>query len=61
MKQFLRIAFVLAVVFAAVPVYADAGGCVNSPELPTALLGVVGFAGAGFTYVRQRARARRSK
>src|SRR5882757_2407470 len=59
MKQLVRIAVVLMVVFATAPLHADTGGCINSPELPTALLGVVGFAGAGFSYLRQR--ARRSK
>jgi XrtJ-associated TM-motif-TM protein len=34
-------------------------GCVDSPENPTVLLGVAGAAGAFFSTVRYRARARR--
>ncbi len=35
-------------------------GCINSPENPTAILGVVGTAGALFVSVRARMRARRN-
>jgi XrtJ-associated TM-motif-TM protein len=34
-------------------------GCVDSPENPTVLLGVVGAAGALFSTIRYRAKARR--
>ena len=37
------------------------GGCVNSPENPTALLALVGTAGGVFTYARARHRARKGK
>ena len=38
-----------------------AGGCVNSPENPTALLALVGAAGGFIPYARARYRARRGK
>jgi XrtJ-associated TM-motif-TM protein len=44
----------------ALPLYADTGGCVNSPENPTAILAVVGSAGAFFVSVRARIKARRN-
>ncbi|HKO20386.1 MAG TPA: PExPT-CTERM protein [Acidobacteriaceae bacterium] len=34
-------------------------GCVDSPENPTVILGVVGAAGAFFSTLRYRAKARR--
>lgn len=40
------------------PLHAQ-GGCVNSPENPTALLAVVGSAGAFFVTARARFKARR--
>jgi XrtJ-associated TM-motif-TM protein len=44
----------------ALPLHAlDADGCVNSPENPTAILAVVGSAGALFTSIRARIKARR--
>jgi XrtJ-associated TM-motif-TM protein len=45
---------------AALPLHAQ-GGCVTSPENPTAILAVVGTAGAFFTTVRARIKSRRSK
>ena len=36
------------------------GGCVDSPENPTAILAVVGSAGALFAATRARIKARRS-
>jgi XrtJ-associated TM-motif-TM protein len=42
----------------AVPLHAQ-DGCVNSPENPTAILAVVGSAGAFITAVRARIKARR--
>ena len=37
------------------------GGCVNSPENPTALLALVGTAAGAFTYARARYRGRKEK
>jgi XrtJ-associated TM-motif-TM protein len=42
----------------ALPMYGQ-DGCVNSPENPTAILAVVGSAGALFASVRTRIKARR--
>lgn len=46
----------------ALPLHALDGvdGCVNSPENPTAILAVVGSAGAFFVSVRARIKARRN-
>ncbi|MDQ2832280.1 MAG: PExPT-CTERM protein [Acidobacteriota bacterium] len=38
----------------------DTGGCINSPENPTAILAVVGSAGAFFMSARARLKARRN-
>jgi XrtJ-associated TM-motif-TM protein len=43
----------------ALPLHAQ-DGCVNSPENPTAILAVVGSAGAFFVSVRARIKARRN-
>jgi XrtJ-associated TM-motif-TM protein len=43
----------------ALPLHAQ-DGCINSPENPTAILAVVGSAGAFFVSVRARIKARRS-
>jgi XrtJ-associated TM-motif-TM protein len=43
----------------ALPLHAQSG-CVNSPENPTALLAVVGSAGAFFVSARARFKARRN-
>lgn len=49
----------LALLFsAALPLHAQEG-CINSPENPTAILAVVGSAGAFFVSVRTRIKARR--
>ena len=53
----LGIAFLVT---AALPLHAQEG-CVNSPENPTAILAVVGSAGAFFVSVRTRIKARKSK
>lgn len=59
MKMSSLAALVVVVLFAvALPAYAE-GGCVNSPENPTAVLAVVGSAGALFTLARARFKARR--
>jgi XrtJ-associated TM-motif-TM protein len=52
----------IALLFAvALPAFGqdDPGGCVNSPENPTAILAAVGSAGALFMSVRARIKARR--
>lgn len=50
-----------ALLFAvALPLHAQ-NGCVNSPENPTAILAVVGSAGAFFVSARARIKARRAK
>jgi XrtJ-associated TM-motif-TM protein len=51
----LGIALLLAV---ALPLHAQ-GGCANSPENPTAILAVVGSAGAFFASARARIKASR--
>jgi XrtJ-associated TM-motif-TM protein len=54
MKTFTRIALLGSLFL--VPVLAHAqNGCVNSPECPTAVLGLIGAAGAAF-YARLRSR-----
>jgi XrtJ-associated TM-motif-TM protein len=50
----------LAMVVLAMPVMAHAqSGCTDSPENPTAVLAIVGCAGAFFTSARRRLKARR--
>ncbi len=58
-KIFLAIAGIALLSSVALPLYAQ-GGCVNSPENPTAILAVVGSAGAFFVSARARIKARRS-
>jgi XrtJ-associated TM-motif-TM protein len=53
--KFLSFAILLAV---ALPLHAQ-GGCDDSPENPTAILAVVGSAGAFFFSARARIKARR--
>jgi len=54
MKIFSRAVFVVSILL--VPVLAHAqGGCIDSPECPTAVLGLVGAAGAAL-YMRFRSR-----
>ena len=43
----------------ALPLHADEDGCVNSPENPTAILAIVGSAGAFLASARVRIKARR--
>jgi XrtJ-associated TM-motif-TM protein len=50
----------MAVMLAALPVYAQ-GGCVNSPENPTVVLALVGSAGAFVASARARFKARRNQ
>jgi XrtJ-associated TM-motif-TM protein len=54
MKTFLRFAFFGSIFL--IPVLAHAqNGCVDSPECPTAILGIVGAAGAAL-YARLRSK-----
>lgn len=54
MKTFSRIAFLGSLLLAPVLLHAQ-DSCVDSPECPTAILGVVGAAGAAL-YVRWKSR-----
>jgi XrtJ-associated TM-motif-TM protein len=60
MKTFYRILFVFAVLCIAMPLFAQSG-CDDSPEDPTAILALVGAAGACLSVARSRWAARRSK
>jgi XrtJ-associated TM-motif-TM protein len=52
--------FLLAVAVLCMPVICHAqGGCVDSPENPTALLALVGTAGAVIPMLRSRLRSRK--
>ncbi len=61
-KTFLTLAGIVLCSLVALPLHAqdDPGGCVNSPENPTAILAVVGSAGAFFVSARARIKARRN-
>jgi XrtJ-associated TM-motif-TM protein len=61
-KTWFLLAGIALVSSVALPLYAQGGpdGCVNSPENPTAILAVVGSAGAFFVSVRARIKARRN-
>jgi XrtJ-associated TM-motif-TM protein len=60
MKKSSLLLFGLVLFFSvALPLRADEDGCVNSPENPTAILAVVGSAGAFFVSARARIKARR--
>lgn len=54
-KSSLLLLAVAAVFTVALPLHAQ-GGCVNSPENPTLVLGLVGTAGAFFASARARMR-----
>jgi XrtJ-associated TM-motif-TM protein len=59
MKKSNLLLIVFALLFSvALPLHAQ-DGCVNSPENPTAILAVVGSAGAFFASARARFKARR--
>lgn len=60
MKKYWLLLPVLALLTTASVFAQDAGGCVNSPENPTAILAVVGSAGAFFVSVRARIKSRRN-
>ena len=51
----------IALLFVALPLYGqdDIGGCTDSPENPTAILAVVGSAGALLASLRARVRVRK--
>lgn len=60
MKKSSLLLLAVAAAFAVtLPMHAQ-GGCVNSPENPTVVLGLVGTAGAFFASARARLKARRS-
>lgn len=60
MKKLSLLFFVCALVLlVAAPLYGQTG-CTDSPENPTAVLALVGGAGALFSAVRSRVRARRN-
>jgi XrtJ-associated TM-motif-TM protein len=58
-KQFAL--FIAAIFLLAASSLSAQGGCVNSPENPTAILALGGSAGAIFVSVRARIRARRAR
>ena len=58
MKSLTRVLFVLAFVACAAPLRAQTG-CDDSPEAPTAILALVGAAGAFVAVARARFSARR--
>jgi XrtJ-associated TM-motif-TM protein len=57
MKIFMRFAFLSSIFLIPVLAHAQSGpsGCIDSPECPTAVLGIVGAAGAAL-YARLRSR-----
>jgi len=60
MKKFLLLLIGIVLLSSvALPVYAQ-DGCIQSPENPTAILAMVGSAGAFFVSVRARIKARRN-
>ncbi len=65
MKRSLFVAVVFVMLFpAAAMLHAQGGGvdgCVDSPECPTAVLGLVGSAGIGIAFLRTKMAARRKK
>lgn len=59
MKRIFLFVLVCAAVFVTPTALYSQGGCVNSPESPTAILAIVGTAGGFFVLARARFRARR--
>ncbi|WP_158790971.1 PExPT-CTERM protein [Granulicella sp. L60] len=57
-KTILSLAAVALFLFVALPLHAQVDGCTDSPENPTAILAVVGSAGAFFVSARARIKAR---
>jgi XrtJ-associated TM-motif-TM protein len=60
MKKYALLLGFALLLFVAHPLHAE-DGCENSPENPTAILAVVGSAGAFLASARARVKARRSK
>jgi XrtJ-associated TM-motif-TM protein len=58
MKKLCLSLIAIGLLFAARPVHAQIDGCDDSPENPTAILAVVGSAGALLTTLRVRIKAR---
>jgi XrtJ-associated TM-motif-TM protein len=58
-KTLLILAGIALLSSVALPLHAQ-DGCINSPENPTAILAVVGSAGAFFVSARARIKARRN-
>ncbi len=59
MKRIFLFVLVCAAMFVTNPALYAQGGCVDSPENPTAILALVGSAGGVFVLARARFRARR--
>jgi XrtJ-associated TM-motif-TM protein len=59
MKKIFLFFLVCAAMFATPTALYSQGGCVDSPENPTAILAIVGTAGGLFVFGRARFRARR--
>lgn len=53
MKRLYPIVVISILMFSALPVHAQ-DGCIDSPENPTAILGLVGVAGLGLAQLRNR-------
>jgi XrtJ-associated TM-motif-TM protein len=58
MKKVSAVAVLACLVVLSAPAFAQ-GGCVNSPENPTAILAIAGSAGAFFAAMRGRLRRRK--
>jgi len=59
MNSLSRVLFLIALFACVLPLHAQIG-CSDSPENPTAVLALVGSAGALFSVIRARVRARRN-
>jgi XrtJ-associated TM-motif-TM protein len=59
MKNIFLFVLVCAAMFATPTALYSQGGCVNSPESPTAILAIVGAVGGFVVWTRARFRARR--
>jgi XrtJ-associated TM-motif-TM protein len=59
MKKNFLFVLACAAMFAAPTALYSQGGCVDSPENPTAILAIVGAVGGSFILARARLRARR--
>lgn len=61
MKKSILLVMVSATLLVMTPSLFAQGGCVDSPENPTAVLGLVGSAGGFFVWTRARLKARRQR